>query len=184
MSDQVPVTETPEVVSKDAYAKVSTDMHKFKSEAKALQAKLADIQAEQEAKDKAALEEKEQWHTLYKKAEEKLKGLETERQNERNKFVESHKINAVIQTLGGFKKPEYNKFIDSSKVEVTEDGSVDSSSVQSEVERIRREYPELLKTSNKTPLPSDAPRQFAQKSVKDMTADERAAARIAALRQK
>jgi hypothetical protein len=183
MSEVVVKEEVPEVVSKDAYAKVSTDMHKFKSEAKALQAKLADIQAEQEAKDKSLLEEKEQWHTLYKKAEEKLKGLETERTTERTKFVESHKINAVIQTLGGFKKNEYNKFIDSSKIDVADDGSVSESSVLLEVERIRKEYPELLKTSNKAALPADAPRQFANKSVKDMSADERAAARLAALKR-
>jgi len=173
MSETVP----PELVSKEAYTKVSADMHKFKQESQALAAKLADIKAEQEAKDKASLEEKEQWHVLYKKAEDKLKGIEVERKAEQTKFIESHKINAVIQNLGGFKKLEYNKFVDVAKVAVSDDGSIDEASVLSEVERIRKEYPELIKASSSKPLPSNAPISMGSKSIKEMSSDERAAAR-------
>jgi hypothetical protein len=181
--DQKPTepVEVPEVVSKEAYSKVSTDMHKFKTEAKALASKLADVQAEQEAKEKASLEEKEQWHALYKKSEQKLKDIETERVTEKSKFIESHKINAVIQNLGGFKKPEYNRFIDSSKVAINEDGSIDDTSVNSEVERLKREYPELVKSKSATPLPANAPVMSGLKAIKDMSSDERAAAIRAAL---
>lgn len=178
MSEEIkPQENESEVVAKDAYVKVSQDMHKFKSQAKQLEAKLAEIQAEQEARERATLEEKEQWHTLYKKAEEKLKAIENERLSERSKFIESHKVNAVIQNLGGFKKPEYNKFIDSSKIEVTEDGSIDEKSVVSEVERIKREYPELIKAAGIKPLPDSAPKQVAPKSLDQMSPAERAALR-------
>lgn len=172
MSEEV-VPQQEEVVSKDAYSKVSNDMHKYKSEAKNLAQKIAELQAEQEAREKAALEEKEQWHTLYKKAEEKLKSIENERQTEKQKFVESHKINAVIQNLGGFKKPEYNRFIDSSKIVVTEDGSVDETTVLSEVERIKKEYPELIKAKQVSTLPADAPRPFTAVPVEKMSSEER-----------
>lgn len=171
------VEETQDVISKDAYKKVSSDMHKYKQEAREMAAKLAEIQAEQEARDRAALEEKEQWHTLYKKAEKKLKDIENERITEKTKFIESHKVNAVLQNLGGFKKTEYNKFIDVNNIQVGDDGSVDEQTVASEVERLKREYPELIKAKPVAPLPSAASKGFNAKSVTDMTPDERAAAR-------
>lgn len=169
--------EEQEVVSKEAYTKVSQDMHKFKSQYKQLESKLAELQAEQEAREKAALEEKEQWHLLYKKAEEKLKNLESERQQERSKFVESHKQNAIIQSLGGFKKPEYNKFIDTSRITVLEDGSIDESSIQSEVERLKKEYPELIKSNSVKPLPDSAPKGNPPKPLEQMSPAERNALR-------
>lgn len=186
MSEEKPVEpiveETvPEVVSKEAYSRVSSDMHKYKQDAKAALAKLADMQAEQEARDKSVLEEKEQWHTLYKKAEKKLKDIETERVTEKTKFIESHKVNAVLQNLGGFKKTEYNKFIDVNNISVADDGAVDEQSVFSEVERLKKEYPELIKAKVVSPLPSNASRGFAPKAVKDMSPEERSAARRALL---
>lgn len=170
-------TVVPEVVSKDAYSKVSSDMHRYKQEAKAMAAKLAEIEAEREARDRAALEEKEQWHTLYKKAEKKLKDIENERVTEKTKFIESHKINAVLQNLGGFKKTEYNKFIDVNNIQVGDDGTVDEQTVTSEVERLKKEYPELIKAKPVQPLPSNASRDFKVKPVTEMSADERAALR-------
>lgn len=182
--DKVEVSDVVEQVSKDAYTKVSADMHKFKQESKALAQKLADIQAEQEAKDKASMEEKEQWHDLYKKSELKLKSFEAERATEKSKFIDSHKVNAVIQDLGGFKKTEYNKFIDTSKIEVKEDGSIDESSVSLEVDRIRKEFPELLKAKQINPLPSNAPVGFGTKTVAQMSQAERDEAKRELLKRK
>lgn len=169
-------TET-EVVSKEAYSKVSADMHKFKKAAKDYEMQLSQIKAEQEAKLKAELEEKEDWKRLYQTSEEKLKSLHNEYTLERSKFVDSHKVNAVIQSLGGFKKSEYNRFIDVSKIETKEDGSIDDVSVNAEVERIKKEYPELIKQKSVTPLPSDAPKAFGQKDIKSMSPSERASLR-------
>lgn len=185
MDEPVVSNESQEVnVTVEAYKKVSQDMHKFKSEAKALSSRLAEIQAEQEAKEKAALEEKEDWAKLYKQAESKLKTLETERLNEKQKFIESHKINAVLQSLGGLKRTEYNKFINSQAVQVNDDGSLDESTILSEVDRFKKEHPELLKVKFVQPLPSDAPKAFGTKTIAEMSPDERAAARRAALNLK
>jgi len=179
--DKKDKVEEVTTVSKEAYDKAQAELLKFKKQAEEFGTKYNQLSSEIEAQNKAALEEKEQWHTLYKKSEEKLKAIETERQVEKQKFVESHKVNAVIQTLGGFKKPEYNKFIDASKINVLEDGSIDDKSVTLEVERIKKEYPELVKVGDKKTLPAGAAKPFTEKSVSEMTPDERAQARRLAL---
>lgn len=170
-------------VAKAAYQKVSQDMHKYKSEMKALQAQLEAAKADQEAREKSVLQEQEKWHELYKKSEAKLQQIAQERDSEKSKFIDYHKKNAVIQALGGFKKPDYNKFINTESIEVLEDGSVDSNSIASEVERLRKEYPELIKSTPAQPLPNAAPKQAQAKAVSDMTPAELAAARREALKK-
>lgn len=99
--------------------------------------------------------------------------LAQERDSERNKFVDFHKKNAVIEKLGGFKKPEYTKFINTQEIEVREDGSVDENSVMSQVEKIRKEYPELIKVSPKTDLPNAAPRVASERPYSALSEKER-----------
>jgi hypothetical protein len=53
-----------------------------------------------------------------------------------------------------------------------------------EVERIRKEYPELIKTTPKTDLPNAAPKAGVQKAIKDMSQSELAAARRSAITNK
>lgn len=177
-------TEEDAFVPKKAYQEVSKDMLKYKGEMKNLQAQLDQLKADQEAKEKAVLEENEKWHDLYKKSEQKLTQLASERDSERTKFVDFHKKNAVIQNLGGFKKNDYTKFINTNAIEVLDDGSVDNNSVMAEVERIRKEYPELIKTTPKAELPNAAPKGAIQKSVSDMSPAELAQARRQLLTKK
>lgn len=161
-----------EVVDQKAYKQVAADMHKYKSELKQYKEQLAAIKADKEAAEKQSLYEQEKWKELFQKNEASLKQIQAERDQERNKFLTSHKINNVVQELGGFKKPEYVKFIDTTKVEMDEDGNILAESVKAEVERIKKEYPELIKTSSVQPLPSKASSGFVQKPVSQMTAAE------------
>lgn len=161
-----------EFVSKQSYLAVSKDMHTYKQKMKELTAQLEAIKADNEARDVAVLQEKEQWHDLYKKSEAKIQELQTVRDQERSKFLEGHKKNSVLQQVS-FKKQDYIRFIDVSKIEVNEDGSISPESVQLEVDRIRKEYPELIKTSAKETLPDAAPKGAANKSYSEMTSEER-----------
>ena len=182
----VPANENADdtgVVSKQAYKQVSQDMHTYKSKMKQLQAEMEALKADKEAREKSVLEEQEKWHDLYKKSESKIGELLKERDHERVKFVEGHKKNSVLQQIS-FKKQDYIKFVDVSKIEVNEDGSINPDTVSLEVERIKKEYPELLKSSAKEPLPDAAPRGAKPKSLQDMTPSELAEARRAALQKK
>lgn len=152
--------ETPQedFVSKKAYQEVSTDMHRYKQELRETQARLNEIQAEKEAREREALAEQGKWEELYKKNQQELEAAKQERASEQNKFVDYHKKNSVLNKVGGFKRDEYNKFIDVNNIEMNEDGSIDEASLELEVDRIRQSYPELLKTGSGTKLPNDAPK--------------------------
>ena len=169
-------TKQDEFVSKKAYQEVSTDMHKYKSELNETKAKLNELLSIQEAKEKEALEEQGRWEELYKQAQDKLTTLQSERDQERNRFVEYHKRNSVLQKLGGFKRDEYNKFVDIENVKLRDDGSIDEDSISAEIDRIKQNYPELIKTSSPTSLPKDAPMQneVGNKSFESMSEHEKA----------
>lgn len=175
------VDEKDGFVSKQAYKQVSQDMHSYKTKMKELSAQLEAVKADKEAREKSVLEEQEKWHDLYKKSETKIQELLKERDKERNQFLEGHKKNSVLQQVS-FKKPEYVKFIDVSKIEVNEDGSIAQDLVAAEVERIKKEYPELLKTTAREMLPDAAPKGAKPKSLKDMSPSELADARRALLK--
>lgn len=176
-------TEKEGFVSKKAYSQVTQDMHSYKAKMKELSAQLEAIKADNEAKEKSALVEQEKWHDLYKKSESKIQDLLKERDLERNRFLEGHKKNSVLQNIS-FKKQEYIKFIDVSKIEVNEDGSINPDSVNHEVERIKKEFPELIKTNVKEMLPDAAPKGAKAKTLSEMTSEELAEARRAALNKK
>jgi len=151
--------ETPkeDFVSKKAYTDVSTDMHKYKNQLKETQMQLNQLQAEREAVEREALAEQGKWEELYKKNQTELETVKQERAGEQNKFVDYHKKNSVLNKVGGFKRDEYNKFIDVNAINMNEDGSIDETSLDLEIDRIRQSYPELLKTGSGTKLPNDAP---------------------------
>jgi len=147
-----------EFVSKKAYQDVSTDMHKYKTDLKETKALLNQIQAEQEAVKKEALAEQGRWEELYNSNQSELDQIKQERDSDKNKFVDYHKKNSVLQKIGGFKRDDYNKFIDVENVSMNDDGSLNEDSLMNEVDRIKQEYPELLKSASNTKLPNDAPK--------------------------
>ena len=151
-------TQKEDFVSKKAYTDVSADMHKYKNQLKETQAKLNELEAERLASEKEALAEQGKWEELYKKNQEELNAVKSERANEQDKFVDYHKKNSVLNKIGGFKRDEYNKFIDVSSINMNEDGSIDEASLELEIDRVRQSYPELLKTGSGTKLPNDAPK--------------------------
>jgi hypothetical protein len=165
-------TDKDAFVPKEAYQRVSQDMHKYKNSMKDIQSQLELLKVEKEETEKQKLMEQEKWKELYSKAEEKMKLLAQERDSERTKFIDSHKRNAVIQQLGGFKRPEYSKFVDVSNLELADDGTIIEDSINSEVERIRKEFPELIKVSSKQPLPDAAPKKLEQKQLSEMSPEE------------
>jgi chromosome segregation ATPase len=146
-----------EFVSKKAYGEVSSSMHKYKSELKDTRARLNELEEEKRAAEKEALAEQGKWEELYNKNQEELTAVKNERANEQDKFVDYHKKNSVLNKVGGFKRDEYNKFIDVNAISMNEDGSIDNASLELEIDRIRQTYPELLKEGSGTKLPNSAP---------------------------
>lgn len=156
-------------VSKKAYGEVSNDMHKYKAKLKETEAILNQLKAEKEQAEINEKKEKQQWELLYKSNEEKLKQIERERMEEKNKFLNYHKKQAVVSGVGGFKKEEYSSFINVDSVQIDENGNVVQESLDAEVNRIRQNYPDLLKGNVSAPLPNEAPKSFNQSLNTDIT---------------
>lgn len=178
--------EKDEFVPKKAFSEVTMDMHKYKEQLKQAQAALNQLKAEKDLQDIEEKKQKEQWEELYKSESSKREQLERERSEERNKFLNYHKKQAVISKIGGFKRDEYSSFINVDSVQVDDNGNVVSESLDAEINRIKQNFPDLLKASAGTPLPIDAPRKSFEPSVdfKNMTEREKKDFRMSLLTKK
>lgn len=154
-------------VPKKAYEEVTGDMHKFKAKTKDLEAKLTEYQSKFEAIEREKLAEQGKWQELAQTSQDKLEQMSQARDQERSKFVDYHKKQAVISDLGGFKNAEYASFINVSDIQVDENGAPDMDAIKSEADRIRANHPELLKSPVIGVLPPNAPSVGDQGVAKD-----------------
>jgi hypothetical protein len=161
--------------SDKAFRQVSDDMHKYKSGMAELQAKLDQQGLDREDAERKSRESKEEYKSLYEESQSEVKGLRSDIEEKNNSFIKAQKLSAVKDKLGGFKKEVYNKFIDTSRVIIDNDGQVDLSTVDNEVARLKKEYPELIKVKQSSRLPNEQPESgdVNPKPVQKMTVDER-----------
>lgn len=147
-----------DVVPVSKYKEVQSESIKRKQELRELKAKLAEQEAALKEKEEQDLANQKKFEDLWRKEKEEKDNLIRNWENEKSARKNESKLNAVISQLeGGFKKAEYNKFINVDAVTEREDGSFDPKSVSAEVKRLRQEFPELLKASQVASTPSTAP---------------------------
>ena len=168
--DNVEEVKQEDLVSKTVLEDYKKDMFKFKSETRDLKDELQRLRDAQALNEKQSLEEKEEWKLLYEREkDEKAKAL-GDLESKSKFFIDTSKKNAVVQQLGGFKKDSYNRFIDTSKIDVRDDGTFDSDSVNKEVDRLKQEYPELLRIGSATgKMPNEAPVNMGQPQDKNLS---------------
>ena len=159
-------TEEPQLVSAD----YKTDMFKFKEQSKALAEELQALKNERAAERTDKLKADQEYKTLFEEEVARREKLEAETQSQKQQFVDSSKLNAVVTALGGFKKDSYIKFVDANNVQMTDGGTIDSESLKAEADRVRQEYPELLKAASTASLPNTAPKQVStEKPISELT---------------
>lgn len=164
-------------VSKKAYGEVTSDMHKYKTKLKDVQAALNELKAEKDAVENERLAEQGKWEEIATRSRTELDKMKSERQDEQSKFIDFHKKNGVLNKIGGFKRDEYNNFINTNSIELKEDGSIDDVSLNAEIDRIKQTYPELLKqgTANKSPNAAPQGLELGEKTYAQMSESERLA---------
>ena len=138
-------------VPKRAYKEVSEDMHKYKTQLRETQAKLNELNAKMEAERNRQLEDENRYKELYE-------GLKGKYEKETSQFKDIHKKNAVINKVGGLKRSEYAKFIDTSNIHMDENGMIDKESIDREVMRLQQEFPELINSNNFNNVNNNAPK--------------------------
>lgn len=159
-------TEADELVSKKVVDEYKNDMFKYKAKMKETEGELQKLRDAAVLAEKQSLEDKEEWKLLYEKEKEEGSKARVELENKSKFFVDTSKINSVVQKLGGFKKNEYSKFVNTSNVDVLEDGTFDRDSIAREVDRIKQEFPELLLGPKPSKMPNEAPANMAHTSTK------------------
>lgn len=159
-----------ELVSKKVLEEFKADFFKEKEKRKALEADRQRLLDEKALREKDELIKNEQWKQLYEtEKSEKLK-FENELKNNKEQYVTTAKVNAVMQLLGGLKKDSYSKYIDTSKIEVREDGTLDQESIRREADRYRQEYAELLNVGPASgKMPSNAPSTLQVSNTNDLS---------------
>lgn len=168
--------DVPKTHSHDAFKAVTNDMHKYKKERNDSQLKIEQLQKKIDDIAKDQLIAKEEYKELYETEVKKNMELENQLKEKNDKFINVHKKQKVIEKLGGFRKPEYNKFIDITKIIMDDNGDVDEMTVDVEVKRLKQEYPELIKKSKGSTLPNNAPESgdaIGSKTLKEMSKEER-----------
>ena len=172
--------------SDKAFRQVSDDMHKYKGALKDQEAENIKLRQRLDDIERSNLEQKEQFKDLYEAERSRNDELEKSMDEKNIKFLNSQKLSAVKEKLGQFKKPEYNKFIDTNKIVVDTDGQIDMSTVEREVDRLKKEYPELIKVKASSTMPSEQPESgdTQTKSVTIKTKDDRMNARRELIEQR
>jgi len=132
---------------------------KVLAEKKAMQAKLAEYQAEHEAREQAALVEQKKFEDLWKaeeskrkKAEELIEGIRLEKQNDT-------KRKAVLAEFG-LKREEFLKFVDLDSIPLDSEGNLDLNSVKQQAAEFKAKFPELVVEHKAPPPTSTAPASF------------------------
>ena len=145
-----------EYVSRKVAEDFKSDMFKYKDRSKSLEAQNNELTMKLEAIERDKLEKNSEWEKLYQQEKDARESAETNLQAQETRFVDSAKINAVLDKVGGFKKPEYSKFINPTNIEIDENGSITPESLRAEVERVSQNYAELLNTSSTSQMPNNA----------------------------
>jgi hypothetical protein len=171
-----------------AYKDLSNDMFKYKAKLRETELEVSRLKSEKEAVELQTLRDNQEWKLLYEKNQAQLDDLNKTRSSEKEQFISYHKKNAVVKELGGFKKDEYaNTFINTSNIELDEQGNVNQASLIAEVNRIKQSYPELIKGTIANNLPNEAPKGFVEQNKEfslKMNAKERADYKMNLLKNK
>lgn len=157
-NDEVkPVESEPSTDWQKAASDYKNDMFKYKDQMKAMKEEMSKLQEEKSNKERESLEKNQEWKALYEREQIAKKAIQTELTENSNKWYKSAKVNAVVQRLGGFKKDSYSRFIDADNVLTNpDDGTIIEDSLAAEVNRLKQNFPELLKGSTVANLPNDA----------------------------
>ncbi len=146
-----------EFVKRSAYENVSSDMHKFKSKAKDSAARVAELEAKIKTEEESRLKEQNDWKQLYEREKQEKDDLKSVGEQQREEYVRTVKLSALKSELGGNVKDQYLQFAEVDGVQLNEDGTLNSDSVQLVANKFRQEHPTLVGKQGNLNITGPAP---------------------------
>jgi len=141
---------------------VSYETHKrLLGEKKKLQDRLEQVETQWKAKTEQEMKAQNQYKELYESTLKDRESLNSKLGEQEKRWNDAIKLDSFMQSMGSRKiEPKYASFINLDGILLDpESGSIDSVSVQREVDRICREYPEIIKGAVQVHnMPGDPPR--------------------------
>lgn len=174
--EEVQPQETGESTEKkfvpaDAYKEVSDDMHKFKNRFREAEAKAAELELKLKAIEENKLKEQQKFEELYEREKADKERLAAEREKEKELYLRSVKISALKNELGGKVNDPYLSFADIDGIELREDGTLSSESVQSVANKFRQEHPGLIAKDSSVNITGSPAAQGVQTEQREKTLD-------------
>jgi DNA repair exonuclease SbcCD ATPase subunit len=153
-----PGTGTPDPKPNDPTA-LDAKNRELLAELKSAREKLAAVEAEKKKAAEEALKAKEDWKTIAETREQELKAERERLAKLESDARDRKKLAAFLDTIADTVPQKYWGHIDLEAIAVNPDsGVVDPTTVAKEVERFKKEYPELIHKRKTTGQPSDAPK--------------------------
>lgn len=167
-----------------AYKEVSSDMHKFKQRAREAEAKATELAERIKAIEENELKKKQQFEELYEREKAARETIENERLQEKELYLRSVKISALKNELGGKVKDEYLSFADINSIDLKEDGTLSSESVQNVANAFRQAHPGLIAKDSAVNITGTAPANGVQTEQQEKTVGQLTTEQKVALLQK
>lgn len=140
-----------DVVSYESHLKLLNEKRKLKE-------RLDELERASKEKEEADLRAKEDFKKIAELKEAEAKQFKEELEKARAREINAGKLDAFLSTLDGKVERKYWGHINLEQILVNpETGDLDQMSVAKEVERFRKEYPEVIKKPGVNQLSSAAP---------------------------
>lgn len=169
-----------EYVARQAYEEVTTDMHKYKAQAKAERAKAIELESRMKASDDERMKEQQKWKELYEREKQDRETMEAQRKVDRETFLQNTKLSALKTELGGKIKDAYLVHAALNEIESNEDGSLSPESIRTVANKFRQEHPSLIPPATTNQITNQAPGQgpapVVTKPLSQMSYEEKIAA--------
>lgn len=150
--------ESKEVVKHDTFQRVLRQKKTLEEKLSKFEKQMQEIQMKEELDKQESLKNQKKFEELALSLEKKLSEEIKEKETFKKNWLDSHKIQAVIDRLPAKpKRPEYYNFIDIDKIEVDVETGINQESVDLVANEFIANYGELLDRKASKDLPNDAP---------------------------
>jgi len=148
-TESVESTEPAAVTARD-HRRAVEDMKRYKAEAAELKAQLDAFQTDK-------LKEQKNFEALYQAEVEKREALALAHDSLNLQIQNNTKLEAFTHAAGPLAAPEYAQLLDLSQIKLTDEGTIDETSLAAYANSFRQKFHHLLAPSKGANMPSKAP---------------------------